>query len=365
MKKPFHFLSIKIDLAAAGVCAALLAFFLSGCATGKKTEGPKPTFFPPAPDEPRVQFLTAFSSDVELGRPSSFADYITGKTTPANRLIKPYGLAVHDGKIYVCDTMASALEIFDLSKRRSRYFMPRGENRMDTPINVSIDADGTRYVADTGRSMVMIYGKDDSFRGVIGGKDEMKPCDVAITADRLYVADLKNHAVRVYAKADRKFLFSIPRDGAAPEAKLFSPTNLAIDKDGRLLVSDTGGFAVQIYDFEGKHLRSFGQQGVGPGLFARPKGLAVDRDGLTYVVDATTQVVQVFDPAGKLLMFFGQPGASTYGELILPAAVKIDYDSARYFQNLVAPGYQCEYLILVTSQFGSRMVNVYGFVKKK
>lgn len=364
MKKPFQFLSIRLSLGVVGVCAGLLAL-LSGCATNPKTDGPKPTFFPPPPDEPRVQFLTAFSSDVELGRPSSFADYITGKTTPANRLIKPYGLALYDGKVFVCDTMASALEIFDLAKKRTRYFAPRGENRMETPINVSIDADGTRYVADTGRSQVLIYGKDDSFRGAIGDKSEIKPCDVAITADRLYVADLKGHVVRVYGKADRKLLFSIPREGAGPEAKLFSPTNLAVDQQGRLLVSDTGAFLVQIYDLEGKYLRTFGQQGVGPGLFARPKGLAVDRAGLAYVVDATTQVVQVFDTEGKLLMFFGQPGVSTYGELVLPAAVKLDYDNVGYFQKYVAPGYQCEYVILVTSQFGSRMVNVYGFVKKK
>jgi len=45
--------------------------------------------------------------------------------------------------------------------------------------------------------------------------------------------------------------------------------------------------------------------------------------------------------------------------------VKLDYENVRFFQKYVAPGYQCEYLILVTSQFGSRMVNIYGFVKKK
>jgi hypothetical protein len=41
----------------------------------------------------------------------------------------------------------------------------------------------------------------------------------------------------------------------------------------------------------------------------------------------------------------------------------VDYDNVGLFQNYVAPGHQCEYLILVTSQFGSQKVNVYGFLK--
>ena len=121
---------------------------------------------------------------------------------------------------------------------------------------------------------------------------------------------------------------------------------------------------VQVYDLEGKYLRTIGRQGVAAGLFARPKGVAVDRQGLAYVVDAATQVVQIFDTEGRLLLFFGQAGASTQGEVILPAAVKVDYDNLSYFQKYVAPGYQCEYLILVTSQYGGQKVSVYGFLKK-
>ncbi|MGB7745794.1 MAG: hypothetical protein WBN75_00705 [Verrucomicrobiia bacterium] len=352
----------KLRFARFGGCCLLLAL-LSGCAT----KHPVPvtyTFFPPAPDQPRVQFLTSFSAGIDLGGSGSFVDFITGRPAAPNALIKPYGLAIKDGKIYVCDTVADAVEVFDLVKKRARYFAPRGEGRLLMPINISIDTDGTRYVADTGRSQVVIFDKDGNFLGAIGTRDEMKPCDVAIAADRLYIADLKGHAVRVYDKATRKLLFTIPRDPNAKEGKLFSPTNLALDPQGRLLVSDTGGFAVKVYDLEGKYLRMIGQQGLAPGSFSRPKGVAVDRDGRAYVVDAATQVVQIFDPEGRLLLYFGQPNASTRGELSLPAAVKVDYDNVGLFQKYVAPGHQCEYLILVISQFGTQKVNIYGFLKQ-
>jgi DNA-binding beta-propeller fold protein YncE len=347
-----------------GIC--LLGALLSGCTTPEPTSTKPFTFFPPAPDVPRIQYLTAFGADTDLGKTGSFADFITGEQKTADPLIKPYGLAVHGGNIFVCDTVAGKIEVFDLQTRRASYFAPVGEGKIRLPINITIDADGTRYVADTGRQQVLIYDANGNFTEALGMKDEMKPTDVGLTTDRIYITDLKNHCVKVFNKADRKFLFSVPVDAKPGEARLLSPTNLAIDREGkRLLVSDTGGNVVQIYDLDGKYIRTIGRAGVAPGAFARPKGVAVDKQGLTYVVDAATQVVQIFDTEGRLLLFFGQAGASTQGETLLPAAVKVDYDHVANFKKYVAPGRECEYLILVTSQFGGQKVSVYGFLKQK
>ena len=337
----------------------------AGCSTAPKA--PKTyTFFPAAPDEPRVQLLAGFSSDAQLGRGANFADFVTGGSSGPGPLIKPYGLALKDGKLYVCDTMAASLQVFDLAKKRSRYFVPRGEGRLQTPINITLDADGTRYIADAGRNQVLIYSRDGAYLAAVGAKDEMRPTDVAITPDRFYVTDLKGHNIRVYSKADRKLLFTIPRDPGEEKAKLFTPTNLALDKQhGRLVVSDLGAFAIKVYDLEGHYLRTIGKQGQAPGLFARPKGVAVDREGRIYVVDAATQVVQLFDADGNLLMFFGRAGSGTEGELSLPAAVKVDYDSVGLFKKQVAPNFKVDYVIVVSSQFYGNRINIYGFGSKK
>jgi len=348
------------------VFGCLLLALLSGCTTTKKAAPQPYTFFPPEPDEPRIQYLTAFASEADLGRTRSFADYIIGEQKKADPLVKPYGLALHGDNIFVCDTVAGMIQVFDLKKNRASYFSPQGEGKMRLPINISIDRDGTRYVADTGREQVLIYNNAGVFLAALGKKDEMKPSDVAIATNRLYIADLKHHCVRVLSKTDHQLLFTIPLDAKSADGKLFSPTNLAIDEAGdRLLVSDTGGNVVQVYDLEGKYVRTIGRAGVAPGLFARPKGVAVDRQGLIYVVDAATQVVQIFDATGRLLLVFGQAGASTQGEVILPASVKVDYDHTAFFQKYLAPGRQCDYLIFVTSQVGGQKVSVYGFLKPK
>ena len=344
------------------VAALCMLAFGSGCRTTPKSASHW-TFFPRSPNEPRIQFLTAFSSDRNLGRDTTFTEYLTGQPPDVVGLAKPYGLATSPGQIRVCDTGLGAIAVFDLTRKRGRYFAPRGNGKLVVPINITVDSDGTQYVADTGRNQVIIFGSDDSFIAALGEVDEMKPTDVAVSTNRLYVTDLKHSTVRVYDKAERSLLFTIPKEPINDTNRLYQPTNLALDEQGHLLVSDTGGFRVQVYDAEGNYLRTIGRQGTAPGFFARPRGIATAHDGSCFVVDASTQLVQMFNAEGQLLMFFGQPGESEAGELLLPAAVKVDYDNLGYFQTFVSPEYRLRYLILVTSQFGPSKISVYGFIE--
>jgi len=366
-----------------------LLWLVCSCAT--PTQGPKvqgPIFYPKPPEAPRLQFLVSYSTwaDVESG-PGKFSSFITGKTAASNLIFKPYGLALSRGSLYVCDSIVSAVQVLDLERRKARIFMPKDEGKLRSPINISIDGDGTRYVADTGRNQVLIFSPDEGYLGAIGkprsvataqeptrtlgghGKapvqmTDIKPTDVAIAGDRLYVADMDGHCVRVFDKANHQQLFTIPRGATNEQNRLIAPTNLALDPEGRVYVSDVGAFRVQLYDHEGGFLRSVGQVGDRPGEFARPKGVAVDRQGRLYVVDAAAQVVQIFDVEGKLLLFFGEPGASA-APLDLPAKVIIDYDHINLFQQYAAPGFVLEYLVVVSNQLGDRKVSVYGYGQKR
>jgi sugar lactone lactonase YvrE len=277
---------------------------------------------------------------------------------------KPYGLAIRDGKIFVCDTQAGNVSVADLATRKMRYLKPEGVAAMKTPINVAVDKDGTVFVTDTGREQVLIYDRDGKLLEALGKKAEMRPCGIALAGDRLYVTDLKAHNVRVYNKANRQLLFTFPKERGDTNSSVFQPTNVAVDRNGRVCVADTGGFCVKIYDPEGNFLRSFGQLGVTPGQFTLPKGVGIDREGRVYVVDAAAAVVQLFDAEGRLLMFFGEPKSSGDAGLYLPAAITIDYDNVSWFEKYLAPGCRLEYVILLTNQVGPHKVSVFGFLKK-
>lgn len=346
----------------------ILLFFVSGCATLPKTgqhKQQKTVFFPSEPDEPRLQYLASFSSSDDLeASPSAFRKFIVGQADISRPIVKPYGIAAHNNKIYVCDTVHNAIDVLDLERRKLEYFRPKDAGQLIDPINISFSPDGDMYVADSRRGQIVIFDNNGNYSGAIGKKSEFKPTSVLIMNNKIYICDLKTQSVKIFGLRDRNYISSIPVEGDKEEAKLFSPTNLASDDEGNLYVADTGAFRIQKYGPNGEFLMSIGSQGDSPGQFARPKGIAVDKEGRIYAVDAAFENVQIFDKSGKLLLFFAEPGGSPVS-LVLPAGIAIDYLLKDYFSPLADPGFEVEYLVLVTSQYGDRKVSVYGFGHKR
>jgi len=355
--------SNKIRMAGLAVALCLAA----GCATQTRTARTY-YFFPPPPDEPRLQFLTAFSSEKEFRghEDTSLMTFLTGEQPPDKSFGKPYGAAAGNKKIYVCDTDLNAVLVVDLQDRRIKMLDAQGEGTLDQPLNISADGDGNLYVTDVSRNQVIIFDKDGGYVATLGKQGEMKPRDAVASQDRIYVADLQKHDVHVFDKKTRNLLFDIPnsQDATNRLRALFTPTNLALDSKGRLYVSDSGAFHVQLYDKDGAFLRSVGGIGDSTGQFARVKGVAVDRDDRLYAVDALSQVTQIFDDQGRLLTWFAQPGKDNLVQN-LPAKVVVDYDDVDFFQSYAAPNFKVEHLVIVINQIGQHKVSIYGFGHKK
>ena len=342
--------------------AILVMGFLAGCAgTPDTTESrtDSKVFYPPSPNSPRIQFLTSYSgaSDIEKEKRTSFARFVLGEEKKAvPQISKPYGVALYEDKIYVADTRGNGYAILDLDNESYHEILG-----MKKPINIAIDNDGTKYITDTELDRVLVFDRNEQRVQTIGGEGEYKPTDVAIAGDKLFVVDIKNQKIRVLNKATGEQLYTIGSAGS-DEGQLYQPTNIAVATNGHVYVSDTGNFRVQEYTPDGRFVRKLGSIGTSYGKFARPKGIALDREGRIYVVDAAFQNVQVFNTEGQLLMYFAGPGVGP-GELYLPTDIYIDYESAGYFQKYAEPGFDLEYVILVTNQFGPHKVNVYGFGK--
>jgi DNA-binding beta-propeller fold protein YncE len=284
---------------------------------------------------------------------------------PETRMVvKPYGVAINRGRIYICDTVLGGLEIVDLVDRTFDYFQPRGVGQLQKPINCSVDPEDRRlFVTDTGRGQVVVFDSAGTYVGGFGEGEGHVPVDLFVTPDALWVADLEAAEVRAYDKVTFQELTTLPADVSSDDNRLFQPTNLWVEGD-RVYVSDFGDFKVKVYDRAGNFLGSVGSYGQQLGQFVRPKGVAVDREGILYVVDAGFENVQVFDPEGNLLMFFGGPYQGP-GDMWLPAKVIVDYENVEIFRPMVDPSFDLEYLILVTNQYGPDKIGVYGRVSPK
>lgn len=340
--------------------------------TSAHAQDEQPLFYPPLPDAPRIQYLTSFSvaSDVkEEGKKKGgwLTDFVLGEEDLEDDEgpNKPYGVAVRDGQIYVVDTRGAGYAVFDVAGKDYRFRMGSGPANMPKPINIEIDDEGMKYVADTGRNQILVFDGDDDFVRAIGKRGQFRPTDMLVDGDEIYVVDIQAHRILVLDKntGEERRAFGSP---GSENDNLFHPTNIAMGPNGHVYVSDTSNFRVQEFTRDGQYVKTYGAGvGTAPGSFARPKGIAVDREGRVYVVDAAFERVQVFDDQGRLLMYFGEPGATHISGLDLPTDIDIDYNSVPFFQQFADPDFELEFVIAVANQFGYSKVNVFGFGRHK
>jgi DNA-binding beta-propeller fold protein YncE len=105
-----------------------------------------------------------------------------------------------------------------------------------------------------------------------------------------------------------------------------SPTGIAVDADGNVLVADTNDSRIEKLSPTGTFLNVFGTKGSGYGQLAAPNGIAVDRAGNIYVADAANHRVQKLTPGGTFIAEWKGPEPGFYG----PRRIAIGADNAVY-----------------------------------
>ncbi|MCB0729631.1 MAG: hypothetical protein KDC88_01250 [Ignavibacteriae bacterium] len=335
-----------------------------GCSTTKEiTKQQELIIYPKPPEVTRIQYLTSFSTSSDIvPQQSEFFESIIGKKEDRT-IIKPYGISIYKGKIYICDTMLGGLVVVDLNSSTFEYFIPKGLGELKKPINCFIDKPGKLYIADAERQQIVVFDKSGNYLNAFGLAEQIKPTDVFVEDNKIWVTDLMKHKIAIYNQSDFSLITTFPKDDTDSLSRLFSPTNLFISEN-EVYVSDFGAFNVKVYDKAGNYKRTVGSYGRNLGQFVRQKGIAVDKENNLYVVDAGFENVQIFNNKGQLLMFFGGSYKGP-GDMWLPAKVIIDYDNLNYFQKYVHESFDLKYLIFVTNQYGPSKINIYGFVETK
>lgn len=338
-------------------------FLLSGCLTTNPKKDTNFAFFPPQPELPRVQYLTTLRGSDDISPPKSkFDKFLTGENKK-QFIDKPYGIAMHDSKLYVCDTNATVF-VFDYKmKRFNRLLGAKGTGALVEPMNIGIAENGYKYVADTVRGQVVAYDDKDFFVKAYGKSDGWKPVAAVPLDERLYVADIKNKAVKVFDIKSGKLTKTIGKTGPSEE-QLEKPLTLAFDSNKILYVVDANRFEVVKYDRDGHYLGTISGHGKSVGRLARPRGIAIDKENRIFVVDAAFNNVQIFHESGQVLLPFGW-GGRRKGTFYLPAGIGIDYDNIEHFREHISPDFEVDFLVFVTNQFGGNSINVFGFGKRK
>ena len=325
--------------------AGLLCAILSACAPAPQkvaAEQVEANVYPGPPDEPRIAFERVIMSSINvtgMSQGSALRYALTGVAeSGGDGMGKPYAIAVHKGRIFVSDTVDRNVKVFDVPEKK--FFLikdvPAGE--LQKPLGIDVDGEGNLFVADATSRVIHVFDRDGKHLRKIGdGKqfDRLSSVTVNKEGTLLYAIDIggvqsENHRIRVFDARTGEYQKDIGRRGTG-DGEFNLPRDMAIGKDGRIYVVDSGNFRVVVLDKDGAFIKSFGKVGKALGDFARPKEIAADTAGNIYVVDTAFGNFQIFTPDGELLMFIGTR-SETNGpaRYMLPAGIYVDEDNRIY-----------------------------------
>ena len=185
-----------------------------------------------------------------------------------------------------------------------------GPDEMQNPLGVALDAKGDIYVVDSDLARVQKFDGRGSLLAVMGAPGAApgqfnQPSDIAVDATgNVYVADTWNHRIQKLAPdlTPAGGWGSPTTDLVNPgPTALWAPRGIAIDRDGNILVADTGTHRIRRYAPDGRHLGDLGRRGKELGELEEPTGVAAGPDGAIYIADAGNARIQKFDASFNLV----------------------------------------------------------------
>lgn len=312
--------------------------------------------WPAPPDIARIRYTTFYigekiEQDMKKVKPkTTWMDRLAGSQPVAQdknveipyQLIAPYGLAVDsEGLVYAADQRVGAIFIINFETGVTRLIKNGREAHFKLLNGLAIDDDNRLFASDGDLGHVLVFNRQHQQVQII--RDGMvRPVGLTIDTENrlLYVVDSDLDQVLVYDADSYKLLRKIGTTGHNHElttpGDFANPTNVAVDKEGNVYVTDTLNDRVEIFDADGEFVSTFGKNCDGVGCFQRPKGIAIDSDGHIWVADAMQARVQVFNRDGRLLAYVGQYGRFP-GQFSALAGIAIDKQN-RVFISDQQPG---------------------------
>lgn len=238
-------------------------------------------------------------------------------------LSRPTDVAFDDeGNIYIADAGHARVLVFRSSGQFLRKVGKKGfgKGELMEPTGVTTSKDGRIYVADKALSKVVIYdgkGKFQSeFKVMVPFKPHVENGKLYLTTyGHIMVYDLKGRLLTQWGKRGRE------------EGELDCPTGIAVDKSGKVYVSDTLNLRIQAFSRSGELLWVNGKPAedikAADRTFGLPGGIAMDEKNLLYLIDAFDNSVKVIDAKGKHLATLGKKGVKE-GEFNQPSSIAYD-----------------------------------------
>ncbi len=180
-------------------------------------------------------------------------------------------------------------------------------------VNAASESSDSMVVFDAKGKFIKSWGKE--FKGGAHGLTIRKEG----STEFLYLCDTQRGlVVKTTLNGEEVFTIGYPAESEAykpnPDGskKKYSPTNLAIAPNGDIYVGDGYGSSfVNVYNKDGKYLRTFGGKGSGDAQLDCPHGIVLDSRGSTpifMIADRANHRIHTFNLAGEHIGYW--PGTN-------------------------------------------------------
>ncbi|KAI8512721.1 hypothetical protein Bbelb_093600 [Branchiostoma belcheri] len=219
----------------------------------------------------------------------------------------PIDLAVREDKLYVADPCNQRVQVFDLAGNFCYSFSTTA-----MPWSLAVQADGT--IAVISRLEVMKFSSSGELLHKFSLSEHCTdPYGLAVQRDgRVVVTDTDKHSIFLF-EADGTLVKQV---GGQSEGQFDEPCFVCVDKEDNIIVSDKVNSRIQVFDKNLNFQHKFGQLGRQPqGMFG-PMGVSADSRGNIVLANiggktdgvGHSQKLQVFRPDGTWVSTISSDG---------------------------------------------------------
>lgn len=222
-----------------------------------------------------------------------------------NKFGEPFGIAVKNDEIFVSDGESG--KVWRISNLNNFVVLT---DKLNTPSAIAFDKNGDLIVADSGSHTIRkvlvssgevqtIAGKENESGFADGNANNAlfnAPIGVAVSGDKIYVADTYNDKIRVIENGKVSTLAGESKGFADGEnAKFDTPCGLAIWKDNKIVVADSGNNRLRVVETNGAVWTLAGNGNddsvdgkLNEASFVSPLAITIDKFGVIYVADGNS-----------------------------------------------------------------------------
>lgn len=179
-----------------------------------------------------------------------------------------------------------------------------------SPVDIERDGAGNLYVIDSGTKKLQKFDPQGNFIAAVDirvkandASEQSQPWGLAVApGGEVVVADTFGWRIRVFDRDLKPIAtFGQPPDTTKKPGPfdLFGPRDAAIDSEGHIWVTDTGNDRIQVFTMQGEFVKTVGSSGKGEGQFDEPVGIDIAKDGSIYVADMYNRRVEILNPDGS------------------------------------------------------------------